>query len=135
MKWHTSYETGNAIVDKDHKEIFSLVDSLINSSFESHHEDVTKAIDYLAGYVVNHFGNEERLMDESSYPRTDEHKKQHSDFVAVALGLREEYVASPQNAADIGFEIKKTIVDWLSEHVLGSDKALADHYKKWVDSR
>ncbi|MCL2199183.1 MAG: hemerythrin family protein [Defluviitaleaceae bacterium] len=131
MKWHSSYETGNTTVDNDHKEIFSLVDSLINSSFENQRESVTKAIDYLAGYVVRHFGNEERLMEESNYPRMEEHKKQHSDFVGVALGLREKYVSQPENASDIGLEINKTIVDWLSEHVLGSDKALADHYKKW----
>jgi len=128
MQWHKSYETGNKVVDNDHKEIFDMVNKLINISFQNQRENYTSTIDYLSKYVLRHFANEEGIMDESDYPRSEEHKRQHSDFVKVVTQLRERLDA---NESDIGLEINQTIVDWLSDHVLGSDKALADHYRAW----
>jgi len=128
MKWHESYETGNAMVDKDHKELFGLVNDLINTSFSNQSAKAVDAIDFLSGYVLRHFANEERLMDESDYPDSAVHKKQHSDFVAVVTDYRTRLESGKSD--DIMLEVNKAVVEWLSGHVLGSDKALAVHYRE-----
>ncbi|MCL2204524.1 MAG: hemerythrin family protein [Defluviitaleaceae bacterium] len=134
MHWHKSYETGNTIVDKDHKEIFELVNKLINSNFSNKVQDTTNAIDYLSGYVLRHFANEERLMEESSYPQASTHKQIHQDFVTAVTQLKNKLNTHPDTSAVV-LEINKTIVDWLSDHVLGSDKAMAEYYRTWALAR
>jgi len=140
--WNKSYETGNELVDNDHREIFGLVEKVLNSSFTSRKEKVATAVEFLANYTVTHFANEEKLMDESSYPKSDEHKKQHSDFLEVATELKEKFekdgytIGEEQSDTDVlhfSLEINKTVVSWLTQHVIGSDRDLADHYRLWSE--
>ena len=128
MKWHKSYETGNELVDNDHKELFEMVNGLIESSFEKQNSKAVETIDYLSDYVLRHFANEERLMEESNYPDTAVHKQQHMDFVEVVADFRIRL--SIDSSDDLMLQANKTIVEWLSSHVLGSDKALAVHYRE-----
>jgi len=146
--WNSAFETGNELVDNDHKEIFSLVETVLASSLKSRKEKVQASIEFLANYVVRHFGNEERLMDESGYPRSAIHKKEHSDFLVVATQLQEKFkndgyslgeitdeTADASKALHLSLEINKTVMGWLSKHVMGSDRDLANHYKKWKDAQ
>ena len=130
MIWHKNYETGNIQVDDEHKEIFKLVQNVVDAAVDSGEEKVKTTIDFLANYTVNHFKNEETLMEESSYPDMPVHKKQHDDFVVEVLALREKVInGSDSSISDV--DIKKVIVNWLTDHVLGSDKVMADYYRKW----
>jgi len=131
MLWRSTYETGNEIVDNDHKEIFKMVEKILEDNFKDRPDKIRTSVDFLANYTVRHFGNEERLMDESAYPKTDAHKKQHSDFLQ-RVGLFIEKIKSDVESVNFSMEINKVIVDWLAEHVMGSDKDLADHYKSWA---
>ncbi|MCL1882166.1 MAG: bacteriohemerythrin [Defluviitaleaceae bacterium] len=137
--WNSSFETGNELVDNDHKEIFSLVEHVLTSSHLEKKDKVGIAINFLSDYVVYHFENEERLMKESDYPETEAHKKEHADFLAVAIELKDKFennayylgANNDNNSLHLSMEINKTVVTWLTKHVMGSDKKLADHYKKW----
>ena len=140
--WNKSYETGNTLVDNDHKEIFQLVEQVLSSSFNSRKDKVKVSIEFLADYVVRHFANEERLMDESDFPRSKAHKKEHADFLVVATDLHKEFLNDSYTFGEnnetgslhLSMIINKTVVGWLTKHVMGSDKALAVHYKKWLAS-
>ena len=133
MLWHEKYETGNEQVDTEHKEIFMLVQKVIDAAFDDVSDKIGTTLDFLASYAVNHFANEEKIMDESSYPQAAIHKKQHSDFVQDFLALKERVSKETDNTKN-SLEINKVIVDWLTEHVLGSDKIMANYYKTWVKS-
>ena len=125
MLWNETYETGNAQVDNEHREIFRLVQNVMDASASEEEAKVEEAIDSLASYTVTHFRNEEKLMEESNYPDMPIHKKQHHDFVLEVLALRERGgEASSQ-------DIKKIIVNWLADHVLGSDKIMANYCHKF----
>ena len=130
MVWHSKYETGNEQIDNQHKEIFGLVDKLVEASSASP-DEIKDAIDFLVNYTATHFAYEEKLMDESAYPMAQTHKKQHSNFVAT-VGALEIRVLKETNMAFNMTDIKHIVVNWLVDHVLGSDKSLADHYRKWV---
>ena len=126
MIWNKIYETGNEQVDNEHKEIFKLVQNVMDASVGEKKAQIGETIDFLANYTVNHFRHEENLMDESSYPDKPVHKKQHDDFVQEVLALR-------ARSADVNdSEIKKVIVNWLTDHVLGSDKIMADYYRRFA---
>ncbi|MCL2839671.1 MAG: bacteriohemerythrin [Defluviitaleaceae bacterium] len=130
MMWAEAYETGNALVDNDHKEIFGLVAKVLNDAFESRKEKIDQSIQFLVSYTLQHFVNEEKLMEESGYFERKAHKEEHSGFVK-RVGALQESILEKGNSIDVSIEINKTIVDWLVDHVLGSDKKFADHYKAW----
>ena len=130
MVWSVKYETGNDLVDNDHKEIFKLVKNVLNETFTNRKEKVDTAISFLVEYTLRHFNNEERLMAESDYPKAAEHKLQHSQFADSVVALHEK-IRTEGDTMDMSIAINKTIVDWLVEHVMGSDMMLAAHYKKW----
>jgi hemerythrin-like metal-binding protein len=137
--WNSSYETGNEIVDNDHKEIFGLVQQVLSSSTLSRKDKVETAINFLADYVVRHFANEERLMDECSYPDSQIHKLEHANFLGVAVELKEKFTKgdlvfgeNPENdELHLSLEINKTVVGWLSRHIMGSDRKMAHYYRDW----
>ena len=134
MLWNSNYEIGNDVVDGEHKEIFGMVDKLLADDFTGRPDKIKSTIDFLAGYVVRHFDYEERLMEESDYPGTDTHVKQHRDFVKTVEALVERLEAN-LDSIDLSLEVNKVIVDWLAGHVMGSDKALVDHYRVWDAGR
>jgi len=130
ITWVADYETGNKIVDNDHKQIFELVKKVLDNAFENRTEKVNTSIEFLAQYVLQHFANEEKLMDESNYPEAATHKALHSAFVKSVVALQEK-VKKEGDTLNIGMEINTTVIGWLMDHVLGRDKLLAGHYKEW----
>ena len=136
MLWNSNYEIGNALVDGEHKEIFGMVDKLLADDFKGRPDKIKSTIDFLAGYVVRHFGHEEALMRESDYPqdKTDAHIREHRDFV-VKVGELVERIEGNLDSIDLSLEVNDTIVSWLAEHVMGSDKMMIDHYRAWSASK
>ena len=134
MLWNSNYEVGNAQVDSEHQEIFGMVDKLLADDFSGRPDKIKSTIDFLAGYVVRHFDHEESLMLESDYPNTGVHVKQHQDFIKT-VGELVARIEGNLNSIDFSLEVNKVIVDWLAEHVMGSDKTMIDYYKGWNSSK
>ena len=130
MIWHSKYETGDEQIDSQHKEIFRLVESVIETSYANAGK-IDSAMEFLAGYTATHFAHEEKLMDMCKYPLSDMHKKQHYDFVESVVGLMGR-VAKESDAERNRTDIESVVVDWLADHVLGSDKIMAAHYRQWA---
>ena len=130
MLWNESYAVGNEIVDNDHKELFGLVDRLLEDNFEGRPDKIKTIVDFFVGYVARHFQNEEKLMIESGYRYMHEHVKQHDAFVKTVETFAKKIEGNLDNI-NLSMEVNEAIVDWLAEHVMISDKAMIDHYKKW----
>ena len=131
MVWSSKYMTGNAIVDNDHKQIFALVKDVLDQKFDTREKKIDSVIDFLARYTAKHFDNEEKLMDECNYVKSAEHKKQHTDFLAEVGRLQAKIAKEGTKDIDISIVVNDTVVTWLVQHVLGSDKLLADFYRDW----
>ena len=130
IQWSKEYETGHAVVDREHKEIFSLVQNVFDITPTGRNEKIDEAVTFLADYTVRHFQHEESLMDESNFPGAYQHKQLHKDFVQSVIALQER-VRAGGKTIQVHVDVNQTVVDWLITHVLGVDKLLADHYKKW----
>jgi len=130
MEWKKSYETGNTVVDSEHKEIFTLVQKVMDATFTSRKEKVNTAVDFLTSYTLKHFSHEERLMQESAYPDMQKHKAQHKAF-AESVGVLVQKINASGETLQLSNEINTVVVDWLIDHVLGSDMLLTVHYRDW----
>jgi hemerythrin len=133
MQWDEKYETGNEIVDRDHRQLFQLVQKVLDAAFDSHEEKVEETLNFLADYALNHFAHEEQLMEESAYPDAEAHKALHNNFIKEFLLLKDRIVSESDTLRN-HLDINKVIVNWLNDHVLGSDKLMAEHYREWFSS-
>ena len=72
-------ETGNAIIDREHRELFQAVNQLLDSCGKGQgRASMEPAIQFLIGYVNQHFSHEEQLQQESGYPGMPAHKAFHA---------------------------------------------------------
>ena len=132
MLWSKEYETGDLNVDREHREIFRLVQQVIDTKALIDKDAKIKiALGFLSEYTVTHFANEEKIMIESDYPHYAEHKKIHDGFIKDVVVFVTRF--KKEGASDAIYEtIHQFIIRWLKEHITGEDKKMADYYIRWT---
>ena len=84
VSWDVSYDVGVPSVDKQHRHLVDLINSLYNAclgeraELEATFRDVMKE---LVDYVMIHFKDEEAIMEQINYPGLKEHRQKHELFV------------------------------------------------------
>jgi len=131
MLWSKRFETGNRDVDIQHKEIFRLVQQLLDSdAFENRKEKIETALDFLGDYAVNHFAAEEALMRECNYPDIESHVLLHDHFTKE-VGAFVDKFKKEGDTISVSETINSFVVMWLKEHIMDRDKTMAAYYQVW----
>ena len=126
--WDTSLETGNELIDRQHREIGVLVDQLTGAQIESHQE-VLRVLDKVIEFTLEHFVAEEMLMARVNYPvgLTREMTEQHDSFKSyMRLRVLEFRKAEPTPIAPL----QAFLGDWLRSHESGLDRKLAEWIRR-----
>ena len=119
--WNDSYLIGVESVDEQHKQLFATVNGLIDAMERgAGREELKKTLDFLIGYTVNHFNEEEEIQRKYGYPNYNHHHKIHELFKQTAVELAEEAVKT-ENIGTLIKEVKRKIGDWLVTHVTVED--------------
>ena len=131
LEFDKSLVTGNDMIDAQHKELIGKIYSLL--TYCENGEEKVKAIkmlDYLAEYTDFHFGEEEKLQEEVSFPGMEEHKKKHAEFKKAVEELH-DMLEEEEGPTDAFVDaVKKNVVDWLFDHIKQMDQALAAFVQK-----
>lgn len=131
VEFDSSLVTGNAMIDEQHKELIGKIDKLLSCCEQNGGKiEAIKMLDYLAEYTDFHFGEEEKLQEEVSYPAIEEHKKQHADFKKAVEELHEMLVEEEGPTEAFVAAVNKNVVDWLFDHIKKMDQALAAFVQK-----
>lgn len=125
MIWTDSLETGIPVIDEQHKTIFRQTDMLLDDARKG---EVPEVFAFLTVYVARHFSFEQAMHAKTLYPGAKAHKKVHADFVKKFKELKREYKTSGHNLRAI-MRVKRFIVEWLKEHIMGHDMDFADFMK------
>jgi hemerythrin len=125
VQWTPDLATGAKQIDEQHKELFRRVNTLLDAWTQGKaRTEVDTVIQFLGDYVVEHFGTEERFMDQFNYGNAaSQHKAQHAVFINLFGKLKERYMKEGPTPAFVQ-DTKETVVDWLTNHIKYSDKAL-----------
>ena len=74
-------ETGNSIIDTEHKELILAVNKLLDACSKGEgRSSVDGTIQFLNNYVNEHFSHEEQLQRQSHYPGMAAHKAFHEQY-------------------------------------------------------
>lgn len=120
-------ETGNELIDSQHKELIDRVNKLSASLETSREKNVAiNTLDFLMDYTEFHFSAEEKLQEEIGYPGLEAHKALHAGFIK-AVGELHEMLEEEDGPSDAFVAaVNKNIVEWLLNHIQIEDKKVAE---------
>jgi hemerythrin len=129
VTWSKNYETGNPIVDGQHKNLFVMINNLkVGLSEKQSKITLVDTIERLSSYVETHFKTEEDLMLTSHYPDYAKHKEEHDSLREQAEKLIQLF---KMDKVDLTATISKFLSDWLQHHINEIDIKMI----KWVQEK
>jgi hemerythrin len=127
MTWKESFAIGIPTIDKQHKELCDQVDNLFDACNRGKGaEEVKKILDFLASYTVRHFADEEAFQLKIKYPKYQQHKLKHTEFLGQVTKLKKEATENGVNIAMV-IKINQTISNWLIDHIKATDSDLKNY--------
>lgn len=124
IEWTPDLVVGVTEIDDQHRQLFEAVNKLMAAMWDGKGKEETgNLLNFLASYVVNHFGMEAGLMKAANYPSYAEHKRLHEQFVQGLTELKKKYDGDEITASSCITVLDETC-DWLRNHISKVDKAL-----------
>ena len=122
-------ETGNAIIDGEHRELFNAVNSLMDACGKGQgRAALDPTIKFLLDYVDKHFAHEEQLQAKSNYPGMAAHKQFHETYKMKLREIANKIPASGPSRVDVGALNGHIAV--LVNHIKSEDKRLGAFLNK-----
>ncbi|MGF1485423.1 MAG: bacteriohemerythrin [Opitutales bacterium] len=120
----TSMATGVQQVDDQHRTLVDAINKLDRACREGQgKEAVGKLLDFLADYVVQHFKEEEAIMDRTGAPLSAENKRAHQQLLDTYTQWRADYDKSGASLKMVG-ELNILLREWLVNHICKVDRCL-----------
>ncbi len=127
VTWNREDSVGIPLFDKHHMELFDIINDFTSGSESGHKKEATEvALTDLFKYAKEHFTAEEDAMKKVSYPKYEEHKTQHQDFVQII----QEVKAKMETDHELANEVLTILLStWLKTHISDMDKEYTPYLK------
>lgn len=124
MTWGPEFELNFGDIDVQHQRLVGL----INALDDAHHRGLdtttlSSIVDELYRYTKVHFAFEEKLMKRYAIRRSEQHRAEHRFLTAQVKNFRDDF---QRRGVEITDELMAFLRDWLTEHILQTDRELAD---------
>lgn len=126
LAWQPRFETGVGALDEQHRALVAHVAEVARLVRDrAPKEQLVSAVGTLARFTAEHFAHEERLMAGSPGAEDTVHLEHHRELLGQIerFARRVETRPCPRDAARTVAFLK----DWVSHHILHSDRKLATH--------
>lgn len=121
-------ETGNALIDSEHKELFRMINSLQDACSQGKGRDhIVASSKFLGDYVHKHFGDEETLQKRTNYPGYSTHRQFHEGYKKQLSATAQDILTSEASIASLAK--LNQVIGTLISHIKIEDKKLASHIK------
>lgn len=125
--WDSSLETGNAMIDSQHRELLEKINNLLDACVEGRgRNEAIRTVEFLSDYTKKHFGDEEKLQKQYGYPDREKHKQYHEYFKRTVAEIAEQLEREGASIALIG-KINSNVGNWLVSHIKREDTKVARH--------
>ena len=125
IEWSPNLSVNIKTIDDQHRKLVDMVNTLHDSMKGGKAKDVMNdLVAQLASYTDYHFKTEEEYFQKHKYPETLKHKAEHDALRKEVAALKGKL---DSGEAIITVEVLYFLKDWLSKHILGSDKKYTKH--------
>jgi hemerythrin len=128
-QWDSSLETGHEKIDNQHKQLIAALNNLIEASAGGKgDQEIFKTLDFLTGYTIKHFADEEKIQVDYDYPDYLVHKRYHDEF-KVTVGEMTTRIQKEGPTETLIGQVTAAIGAWLLNHIKGDDFRMAAYVK------
>ena len=120
IEWNDQFELGVARMDASHREFIDMLNRLNAAS----REDMSTLFARLVEHTEQHFGEEERWMQESGFPLRIIHRDEHERVLAILRETLQQLQAGDTASAHM---LVREMLAWFEQHAASMDLALARH--------
>lgn len=120
--WQGSYEMGDAKVDSQHKDFFTIAEKLLTTH---NRETLLEIMFSLYQHVKEHFVEEETLMQKIGFHHYPAHANEHNLMLDKLLEMDKNIQADCWKPEDI-----EHFLDKWTKHIVNSDMAFNQHWKE-----
>ena len=122
-------ETGNSMIDKEHRELLEAVNKLLDACSKGQgRTSVDSTVKFLNNYVNRHFTHEEQLQQSSNYPGYAGHKAFHESYKKQLKDILAKIPAAGASIADLS--AVNGHIGILVTHIRTEDKKLGQFLQK-----
>jgi hemerythrin len=119
LVWTEQYRIGIKKIDDQHRELFSIVNQLIDSDAGTAPTKIVQEVVFrVSGYAGYHFRTEEEIMRQYGYPGYAAQANEHAAFRIKAAQFCGDAIAGKSGLLT---EMRDYLTEWLSRHILESD--------------
>jgi len=132
FEWTSDLVTGNESIDSQHRTLFTCANQLLDKveATEPDADDASDCVWRLTDYVMQHFSDEQELMESVHYPERGIHAGMHDQLTGETMRLTARVMRGEMVAAA---EIGKLVTHWMRDHILGADKDFVTYLTKHRD--
>lgn len=129
-EWDKSLETGNVMIDSQHKELIGRINDLLEACAAGKgRSEINATVEFLKEYTKKHFDEEEQLQKKYGYPDRANHKKYHEAYKDIIRKLEDELYREGPSVTLVG-KLNTSIAGWLINHIKKEDVKVARHIEK-----
>lgn len=132
FEWKDRFSLGIDEIDKQHKKLFEIGArvyelAILNNSYD-HYDEILEVLNELLDYTEYHFKFEENLMAKHNYSSFEQQKHDHEYYVDKIRSIAKKDIDNDQQKTIT--EIVDFLSEWISSHILFSDRGYADYFNK-----
>ena len=110
-------------MDETHREFIALLNRLA----EAPDEKMLAALDEFIRHTEEHFAQEQRWMEQRTYPPLACHVREHEGVLETAHEVRRHVAAGETR---FGLVLAKAVAEWFANHASSMDHVLALYMKE-----
>jgi len=128
FQWDDKYSVGIQSIDNQHKEIFQILNKLLEAMKIGHSSDVTTQIILeLERYAIMHFQKEEFFFQRFNFQGSADHIREHNDFTEKVVSLKADLKSGK---ITLSLELLNFLKEWIDHHILVIDKQYSECFRK-----
>lgn len=130
IPWEKKYEMGISMLDSQNKELVDLCNQLraeIMRRGDGADWKVALAVALKGAvkYTKGHFVAQERMMQQIDYPKFQQHKRYHQEFVDMVATTLENF---PKATMQTAFEFSSQLREWIISHIAHDDQEFEKYF-------
>ena len=115
------------LVDEQHMALVTRLNEIVTmGTAAGSKEEIEKNLLFLGNYAVKHFTDEENLQIRVHYPKYEQHRKLHQQFVEDYKKFVADY---RENGSSTTFmiQLNRVVIRWIAQHISEADLDIARH--------
>ncbi|MFB0935254.1 MAG: diguanylate cyclase [Propionivibrio sp.] len=128
LTWRPAYRCGNPLIDEQHRALFATANALLGSILAgTPAEQLGNLIDTVMRDIVQHFNDEETILNATGFPDAAEHAAIHRRLIADATSLAEHFHSGRLTSGEL-FQFMAH--ELIARHLLGADRDFFPYLEK-----